>query len=207
MSGPAVAVHAIARQSLGVVTHRDTVWAGRGFDDALYVGRTWAGAQDTPYGVLPYFFSDIGYWTSLEYLGRGSGDAWIDGSMNDNDFAAYYTDDAGRLTACLTVSRSEELNEARDRIVRRFERGRIAPQVSIRLESQLEGKGPKMTVTPRCPYCNSVEQPSSITQEYDVTRLLVLYCGSCGAILAAADYNPSYSGSGVHPSTRQRDDQ
>jgi NADPH-dependent 2,4-dienoyl-CoA reductase/sulfur reductase-like enzyme len=86
-------------------------------NQGAYVGRTWAGAQDTPYDVLPYFFSDIGDWTSLEYLGRGSGDAWIDGSVDDNDFAAYYTDDAGRLTACLTVNRSEELNEAKGRIV------------------------------------------------------------------------------------------
>ena len=85
-------------------------------NQGAYVGRTWAGAQDTPYDVLPYFFSDPGDWTSLEYLGRGSGAAWIDGSMDDDGFAAYYTDDQGRLTACLTVNRSEEL-AAKNRII------------------------------------------------------------------------------------------
>lgn len=68
-------------------------------------------------------------------------------------------------------------------------------------------KGLKMTAAPRCPYCNSTEQPKSVTQDYDVTTILVLYCGSCGAILAAADYSPSYSGTGVHPSARQREKQ
>jgi hypothetical protein len=46
-----------------------------------------------------------------------------------------------------------------------------------------------------------------MTQQYDVTTVLVLYCGSCGAILAAADYSPSYSGTGVHPSTPERERQ
>ena len=85
-------------------------------NQGAYVGRSWAGVEDEPYDVLPYFFSDIGDWTSLEYVGSGSGPPRIDGSMDDDSFAAYYTDAGGRLTACLTVNRSEELNAAKNQI-------------------------------------------------------------------------------------------
>jgi hypothetical protein len=29
-------------------------------------------------------------------------------------------------------------------------------------------------------------------QDHDVTKILVLYCASCGSILAAADFQPHY---------------
>ncbi len=31
-----------------------------------YIGKSWAGAEDGPYQVVPYFFSDIGDWTWME---------------------------------------------------------------------------------------------------------------------------------------------
>ena len=37
-----------------------------------YLGKLWAGATDGPYDVVPYFFSDIGDWTWMEYVGPGS---------------------------------------------------------------------------------------------------------------------------------------
>ena len=49
-----------------------------------------------------------------------------------------------------------------------------------------------MRVTPKCPYCGSLELPAHVQQEHDVTTVLVLYCASCGSILAAADYAPHY---------------
>jgi 3-phenylpropionate/trans-cinnamate dioxygenase ferredoxin reductase component len=81
-----------------------------------YVGRLWAGKEDGPYAVVPYFFSDIGDWTWFEYVGPGRGNTEIRGSMDDDDFVVYYTDDAGSVTACLGVNRSDEVNAAKELI-------------------------------------------------------------------------------------------
>src|SRR3954451_3708258 len=81
-----------------------------------YVGRTWAGAEDGPYDVVPYFFSDLGDWTWMEYVGPGSGRVEIRGSMAEDSFVAYYTDEDGRLTACLGVNRSDEVEAAKELI-------------------------------------------------------------------------------------------
>ena len=80
-----------------------------------YIGRTWAGDESGPYDVVPYFFSDLADWTWMEYVGPGSPEDTVDvrGSMADDDFVAYYTDAGGRLTACLGVNRSDEVNEAK----------------------------------------------------------------------------------------------
>jgi len=83
-----------------------------------YIGKSWAGAEDGPYQVVPYFFSDIGDWTWMEYVGPGSPDDAVEvrGSMDDDDFVAYYSNADGRLTACLAVNRGDELNAAREQI-------------------------------------------------------------------------------------------
>ena len=62
--------------------------------------------------VVPYFFSDLADWVSMEYVGPGSGDVVIRGSMDEGDFAAFWLDD-GRLTAALSVGRSDDLESAR----------------------------------------------------------------------------------------------
>ena len=61
-----------------------------------YVGRTWAGKEDAPYTVVPYFFSDLGDWTWFEYVGPGKGRVDIRGSMESDDFVAYYLDEHRR---------------------------------------------------------------------------------------------------------------
>jgi 3-phenylpropionate/trans-cinnamate dioxygenase ferredoxin reductase subunit len=83
-----------------------------------YIGKSWAGAEDGPYRVVPYFFSDLGDWTWMEYVGPGNRDDAVEvrGSMDDDDFVAYYSDADGKLTACLAVNRSDELNAAKDLI-------------------------------------------------------------------------------------------
>jgi 3-phenylpropionate/trans-cinnamate dioxygenase ferredoxin reductase component len=83
-----------------------------------YIGRTWAGAEDGPYRVVPYFFSDLGDWTWMEYVGPGGKDDEVEvrGSMESDDFVAYYTDADGKLTACLAVNRSDELEAAKQAI-------------------------------------------------------------------------------------------
>jgi 3-phenylpropionate/trans-cinnamate dioxygenase ferredoxin reductase component len=62
--------------------------------------------------VVPYFFSDLADWVSMEYVGPGSGEPVIRGSMEEGEFAAFYVDD-GRVTAALSVGRSDDLEHAR----------------------------------------------------------------------------------------------
>jgi NADPH-dependent 2,4-dienoyl-CoA reductase/sulfur reductase-like enzyme len=78
-----------------------------------YVGRTWAGKEDEAYAVVPYFFSDIGDWTWFEYVGPGSGRVDVRGSMDSDDFVAYYLDDADQVVACLGVNRSDDVEAAK----------------------------------------------------------------------------------------------
>jgi 3-phenylpropionate/trans-cinnamate dioxygenase ferredoxin reductase subunit len=83
-----------------------------------YVGRSWAGAEAGPYEVVPYFFSDLGDWTWFEYVGPAGRDDGVEvrGSMDDDDFVAYYSNADGKLTGCLGVNRSDEVNEAKELI-------------------------------------------------------------------------------------------
>jgi 3-phenylpropionate/trans-cinnamate dioxygenase ferredoxin reductase subunit len=62
--------------------------------------------------VVPYFFSDLADWVSMEYVGPGSGDTVIRGSMGDGEFIAFYLDDR-RVKAALSVGRSDDLEHAR----------------------------------------------------------------------------------------------
>ena len=68
--------------------------------------------RNTPHEVVPYFFSDLADWTGYEYVGPGSGDVVIRGSLSDGDFTAFYLGDDGAVTAALTVGRSDDLEPA-----------------------------------------------------------------------------------------------
>jgi 3-phenylpropionate/trans-cinnamate dioxygenase ferredoxin reductase component len=68
--------------------------------------------------TIPYFFSDLADWTSMEYVGPGSGDLVVRGSLDEGEFCAFYLDD-GRVTAALSVGRSDDLDHARRFIVER----------------------------------------------------------------------------------------
>jgi len=61
--------------------------------------------------VVPYFFSDLADWVSMEYVGPGSGDLVVRGSMYEHAFTAFYMDE-GRVVAALTVGRSDDLEHA-----------------------------------------------------------------------------------------------
>ena len=62
--------------------------------------------------VVPYFFSDLADWVSMEYVGPGSGDPVVRGSMEEGEFSVFYVDD-GRVTAAMSVGRSDDLDHAR----------------------------------------------------------------------------------------------
>jgi 3-phenylpropionate/trans-cinnamate dioxygenase ferredoxin reductase component len=68
--------------------------------------------RETEHDVVPYFFSDLADWSSMEYVGPGSGDTVVRGSLDDGDFTAFYVED-GRVTAALTVGRSDDLEQAK----------------------------------------------------------------------------------------------
>lgn len=86
-----------------------------------------------PYAVVPYFFSDISDWASLEYIGNSQGwdEVVIRGSLEGGEFTAFYVK-GGVVEAALAVGRSEDLQEAR----RLIESGaRVEPVAALGDES------------------------------------------------------------------------
>jgi 3-phenylpropionate/trans-cinnamate dioxygenase ferredoxin reductase component len=79
--------------------------------------------------VVPYFWSDLADWATLEYVGPGSGQPAIRGSLEDGDFTAFYLAD-GYVTAALTVGRSDDLQHAK-----RFIAKRISPDSGVLADS------------------------------------------------------------------------
>ena len=83
------------------------------FNQGKTVGLNMLG-RDQPHDVVPYFFSDLSDWASLEYVGPAS--KWdqeiVRGSIDEGKFAVFYLDE-GRLAAALSVGRSEDLDQAR----------------------------------------------------------------------------------------------
>jgi 3-phenylpropionate/trans-cinnamate dioxygenase ferredoxin reductase subunit len=61
---------------------------------------------------IPYFWSDLGDWATIEYAGVGAGEAVIRGSLDDGSFTAFYVDD-DRVVGAATVGRADDLDHAR----------------------------------------------------------------------------------------------
>jgi 3-phenylpropionate/trans-cinnamate dioxygenase ferredoxin reductase subunit len=74
--------------------------------------------RDVPHAVVPYFYSVLGTWGELEYVGPAY--EWdqeiVRGSLQDGCFTNWYLKD-GAVKAALTFGRSEELDAARRLIV------------------------------------------------------------------------------------------
>jgi 3-phenylpropionate/trans-cinnamate dioxygenase ferredoxin reductase subunit len=106
----------------GDIASYDSVVHGRRlrvehWDVALSQGQTVAGnlmGRDLPHDAVPYFFSDIADWTSLEYVGPAA--SWtseiVRGSVADGEFSMWYLDGSS-VVAALSVGRSEDLMTAR----------------------------------------------------------------------------------------------
>ncbi|MEA2294082.1 MAG: 3-phenylpropionate/trans-cinnamate dioxygenase ferredoxin reductase component [Solirubrobacteraceae bacterium] len=81
--------------------------------EGAHAARAMLGSSD-PYVEVPYFWSDLADWTSLEYVGPAT--AWdrevVRGSMDDGRFTIFYLD-GGRVAGALTVGRSSDLDLAR----------------------------------------------------------------------------------------------
>jgi 3-phenylpropionate/trans-cinnamate dioxygenase ferredoxin reductase subunit len=79
----------------------------------MHVAKNMLGAA-ADYDVVPYFFSDLADWASLEYVGPAADwdeEIWR-GSRADGEFSVWYLKD-GKVAGCLSVGRSEDLAEAR----------------------------------------------------------------------------------------------
>jgi 3-phenylpropionate/trans-cinnamate dioxygenase ferredoxin reductase component len=68
--------------------------------------------RELDHDVVPYFFSDLADWASMEYVGPGSGETVVRGSIEERDFVVFYLDD-GKVRAALSVGRSDDLDHAR----------------------------------------------------------------------------------------------
>ncbi len=70
--------------------------------------------EERPYDVVPYFFSDLADWVSLEYVGPARDwdeEVWR-GDRESGEFSLWYLKD-GRVAGALSVERPEDLAEAR----------------------------------------------------------------------------------------------
>ena len=71
--------------------------------------------SEEPFAEVPYFWSDLADWCTLEYVGPASG--WdrevVRGSLDDGEFTIFYLA-GGRVVAALTVGRSDDLERARE---------------------------------------------------------------------------------------------
>jgi 3-phenylpropionate/trans-cinnamate dioxygenase ferredoxin reductase subunit len=79
----------------------------------MHVARNMLG-EDRDYDVVPYFFSDLADWASLEYVGPAA--EWDEelwrGDRDAGEFSLWYLKDS-RVVGALSVDRSEDLAEAR----------------------------------------------------------------------------------------------
>ena len=70
--------------------------------------------DDADYEVVPYFFSDLADWASLEYVGPAQDwdeEIWR-GDRERGEFSVWYLKD-GKVAGCLSVESSEDLAQAR----------------------------------------------------------------------------------------------
>jgi 3-phenylpropionate/trans-cinnamate dioxygenase ferredoxin reductase component len=87
--------------------------------------------HDQPHDVIPYFFSDLSDWASLEYVGPAN--QWdqevVRGSIDDGEFSIWYLTE-GRVAAALSVGRSDDLEHARRLIAGQSEVGDRAAELA-----------------------------------------------------------------------------
>jgi len=86
-----------------------------------HVAKAMLGSSD-PYDVVPYFFSDLADWASIEYVGPAAD--WDEtiwrGDRDAGEFSVFYLKD-GKVAGCLAVGRSEDLGHARELLAKGVE--------------------------------------------------------------------------------------
>jgi 3-phenylpropionate/trans-cinnamate dioxygenase ferredoxin reductase component len=87
--------------------------------------------EDRDYDVVPYFFSDLADWASIEYVGPAQGwdeEVWR-GDPDAGEFSLWYLKD-GRVAGALSVGRSEDLAEARRMLADRVDVSAAAARIA-----------------------------------------------------------------------------
>jgi 3-phenylpropionate/trans-cinnamate dioxygenase ferredoxin reductase component len=82
----------------------------------IHAAASMLGAE-ADYEVVPYFFSDLADWASMEYVGPAyewDREVWR-GNREGGEFSVWYLQ-GDRVAGCLSVGRSEELAQARQMI-------------------------------------------------------------------------------------------
>jgi 3-phenylpropionate/trans-cinnamate dioxygenase ferredoxin reductase component len=85
------------------------------FEAAVAQGRTAALnmlGREQDHTEIPYFWSDLSDWATLEYVGVGGGHAVVRGSVDGGEFGVYYLD-GERVVGALSVGGGADLDEAR----------------------------------------------------------------------------------------------
>jgi 3-phenylpropionate/trans-cinnamate dioxygenase ferredoxin reductase component len=79
------------------------------FNQGRFAALNMLGKQ-VEYDVVPYFWSDLADWTSMESVGPASDwdEIWWRGSREEGKFTAWYLK-AGKVAGALTVGRSEDI--------------------------------------------------------------------------------------------------
>jgi 3-phenylpropionate/trans-cinnamate dioxygenase ferredoxin reductase subunit len=94
---------------------------------------------EQPHDVVPYFFSDLADWASMEYVGPAF--EWerevVRGSIDEGEFTVWYLHE-GKVAAALAVGRSDDLEHARRFIVEHTEIGERADALAD-LDTDLAG--------------------------------------------------------------------
>jgi 3-phenylpropionate/trans-cinnamate dioxygenase ferredoxin reductase component len=98
--------------------------------------------RDVPHETAPYFYSVLGDWGELEYVGpaREWDEEIVRGSMGDGSFTTWYLQ-GGRLVAALTFGRSDDLDHARRLLAERTELGAAHRTALGDLDSDLDAVG------------------------------------------------------------------
>jgi hypothetical protein len=87
--------------------------------------------DDADYEVVPYFFSDLADWASLEYVGPAAEwdrEVWR-GDRHGGEFSVWYLQ-GDRVAGCLSVGRSEDLAQARRMIAEHVDVSAAADRIA-----------------------------------------------------------------------------
>jgi 3-phenylpropionate/trans-cinnamate dioxygenase ferredoxin reductase component len=98
------------------------------FEVAVAQGRTAALnmlGRDVAHEVVPYFWSDLSDWATIEYVGVGLGEPVVRGSIDEGEFSVFYLD-GDRVVGGLAVARSGDIEQATRLISERATPGRAA---------------------------------------------------------------------------------
>ena len=99
------------------------------FEVAAAHGRTAARAmlgQQVVHDEVPYFWSDLADWATLEYVGIEAGTPVVRRSIDDGKITAFYVDGDGRVLGAATVGRGDDLEHATRMVTERATPDRAA---------------------------------------------------------------------------------